>query len=367
MARGGVSWRRSWNRRWRRPEPRWIAGLGVGVATVLLLAVLARGMPDYWRNFELNTAADLIGAVFTIFLLTPIIQRVGESRVREHRELDYRRFLDRAHRSVNAIRIVDTFSNMLVEPHSDRFGQITRDALARGVSVRVLLINPSTLAAEQRDRELGAAEDLQRQLALNLISLRALQRDIGELERAHPGHGPGADFQVRLYSSGPDVTMYRSDDRCLISFYTIDGLSGDSRQLEVSVHSPLGKFVNDRFHAVWSRSVPLEYLIDVTLSDGTGDRRRSLVKSIVVDDIRYLQGARTDSFLSRVGTDPIRARLDDGTDHELFRVVDAALIARLTAVAGRIFRDSSDGDFLCMRPAALPGQPPRADEAAEDR
>ncbi|MGW4356481.1 hypothetical protein ACWELJ_30780 [Nocardia sp. NPDC004582] len=339
--------------------------MGVGVATVMLLAVLARGMPDYWRNFELNTAADLIGAVFTIFLLTPIIQRVGESRVREHRELDYRRFLDRAHRSVNAIRIVDTFSNMLIEPHSDRFGQITRDALARGVSVRVLLINPSTLAAEQRDRELGAAEDLQRQLALNLTSLRALQRDIGELE--HPGHGPGADFQVRLYSSGPDVTMYRSDDRCLISFYTIDGLSGDSRQLEVSVHSPLGKFVNDRFHAVWSRSVPLEYLIDVTLSDGAGDRRRSLVKSIVVDDIRYLQGARTDSFLSRVGIESIRARLDDGSDHELSRVVDAALIDRLTAVAGRIFRDSSDGDFLRMNPAASPGPPPRADETPEDR
>ncbi|MEC3914776.1 hypothetical protein [Nocardia sp. CDC160] len=366
MAGGGVSWRRRM-RRWRWPEPRWIAGLGVGVATVLTLSTLARGLPDYWRNFELNTAADLIGAVFTIFLLTPIIQRVGESRVREHRELDYGRFLDRADRSTDAVRVVDTFSNMLLDPYVDRFRRITRAALARGVSVRILLINPSTLAAEQRDLELGAAEDLQRQLARNLTTLRDMQREIGELVRKLGGRGLRGDFQVRLYYSGPDVTMYRSDDRCLISFYTLGELSGDSRQLEVSVRSPLGKFVNDRFHAVWARSAPLEHLIGITLSDGHGDELRRLVRSIVVDNVRYLHSSRVDRFLDRDDADAITAKLDSGDDYTLTRVADEALTARLTAVLSGIFSEAPTGSFHRLDPIDGIREQAREDGATADR
>ncbi|GAB2550652.1 DUF5919 domain-containing protein [Nocardia heshunensis] len=335
------------------------------MATILMLSMLAGGLPDYWRNFELNTAADLIGAVFTIFLLTPIIQRVGESRVREHRELDYGRFLDRADRSTDAIRIVDTFSNMLLEPYSERFRRIIRTALARGVSVRILLINPSTLAAEQRDLELGASEDLQRQLALNLSTLRELHREFGEFDRAHSGLR--ADFEVRLYHSGPDVTMYRADDRCLISFYTVGGLSGDSRQLEVSVHSPLGKFVNDRFHAVWSRSSPLEHLIGVTLSDGRGTELRRLVRTIVLDDVRYLHSSKMDSFLHAAAAESIRAKLDGGGEYTLSGVEDPALTSRLATVLDELFHDAPFGTFRRLHPIPLILEHVREDGATVDR
>ncbi|MGW4245633.1 hypothetical protein [Nocardia sp. NPDC004722] len=337
------------------------------MATILLLSTLAGGLPDYWRNFELNTAADLIGAVFTIFLLTPIIQRVGESRVREHRELDYGRFLDRADRSTDAIRIVDTFSNMLLEPYSDRFGRVVRAAVARGVSVYILLINPSTLAAEQRALELGASEDLQRQLARNLHTLRELQREIGDHERGHGGRGVRAEFQVRLYHSGPDVTMYRADDKCLISFYTLGELSGDSRQLEVSRYSPLGKFVNDRFHAVWSRSSPLEHLVGITVSDGRGGELRRTVRTIVLDGIRYVHSSRLDRFLEGADPDSITVKLDGGGEYTLSRVADAEPEERLRVLLAELFHEAPPGSFRRLDPLPLSLEPTREDAATADR
>ncbi|MFE3189927.1 hypothetical protein ACFXHA_13030 [Nocardia sp. NPDC059240] len=337
------------------------------MATILTLSMLAGGLPDYWRNFELNTAADLIGAVFTIFLLTPIIQRVGESRVREHRELDYGRFLDRADRSTDAIRIVDTFSNMLLEPYSERFGRIVRAAVARGVSVHVLLINPSTLAAEQRDLELGASKDLQRQLARNLHTLRELQREIGEPDQGHSGRGLRAEFQVRLYHSGPDVTMYRSDDRCLISFYTLGELSGDSRQLEVSRYSPLGKFVNDRFHAVWRRSSPLEHLIGITVSDGRGAELQRLVRTIVLDDVRFVHSSKVDRFLEGADPSSITVRIDGGGEHAVSCVVEAELVQRLDAMLAELFHDAPGGTFRRLDSIPLILEHVREDGATADR
>ncbi|WP_019927997.1 hypothetical protein [Nocardia sp. BMG111209] len=354
MAVPGNARRRFRDRRRRRPEPRWIAGLGVGVAVILTLTALAAGLSDFWRNYELNTAADLIGAVFTIYVLTPIIQRAGESRVREHRELDYHRFLDRADRSTDVIRIVDTFSNMLLDPYAERFQQVIRSALDRGVSVRILLINPTTLAAEQRALELGTAEDLQRQLTLNLKTLRELRQEIGRSDPADASSGLRADFQVRLYSSGPDVTMYRADDRCLVSFYTIGQLSGDSRQLEVSVRSPLGRFVNDRFHTVWSHSAPFESLTTIVLYDGRIERT-CMVKSVALEHVRYLVSMRVDHFLDQAGPRPVTARLGDGNEHTLSRLTDdgSGLLDRLAAEMRRIYNEAPDAGFVRMNPVEL--------------
>jgi hypothetical protein len=269
----------------------------VGLAAILVLAVLAAPVSDYWQNFALNTAADLIGAVFTIFVITPIIERAGNSRVREHSELDYALFLDRAQRSVRVLRIMDTFSNLLIEPFAPRFETTVRDALERGVSVRILLINPTTLAAEQRQLELGHADELRSMLERNLETLHSLRQTFDE--RGGPrGRGKAAEFEVRLYSSGPDITLYRWDDRALVSFFPVGKLSGSSTQLEVSVDSPLGAFVSNRFQAVWRSSAPFQALTAVTLNDDRIERTY-LVRFVDLEGERYVTSKRVVRFMNR--------------------------------------------------------------------
>jgi hypothetical protein len=330
----------------RVPDRRWLAALGLGLTAILVLSMVARPLERYWQNYALNTAADLIGAVFTLFVITPIIERAGEARVREHSELDYSRFLDRASRSSNVLRVLDTYSNLLIEPHAGRFETVVQEAIARGVSVRILLINPTTLAAEQRALELGQADDLRPRLYRNLATLDRLRRSFDSYG-GPGGRGSGTEFEVRLYSSGPDVTMYRWDDRVLVSFYPVGKVSGQTSQLEVSVDSPLGGFVNARFHEVWRTAAPFQALIPVTLVDGRVERTY-LVRYVELDGVRYVTSARIERFVGNAhGPVAISHAGGDCYLHEVER--DASgLTERLDAEFRGIYGELPDTPYRLM-------------------
>ena len=348
----GRSRRRSAARIRRIPDLRWLTALGIGLAAILILGVVALPLPDYWENFSLNTAADLIGAVFTIFVITPIIERAGQSRVREHPQLDYSRFLDKAARCSSVLWILDTYSNLLIEPLASRFEAVVREAVSRGVSVRILLINPTTLAAEQRELELGQAEELRPRLNRNLETLRRIHDSFGRIGGPRGGRS-GADFEVRLYASGPAVTMYRWDDRALVSFYPVGKLSGQSTQLEVSVDSPLGDFVNTRFQQVWRSAAPFQALVVVTVRDDVSERNY-LVRYVDLDGARYLQSVRVEAFRLRA-RGPVTAE-QDGTAHRLVQVdpEDRELITRLDTAFRDVYGAVSDTPYVRLS-ALTPG------------
>jgi hypothetical protein len=314
----------------------------VGLAAALALGVLAFPLDDYWRNFALNTSADLIGAVFTIFVITPIIERAGQSGVREHSELDYSLFLGKAARCASVLWILDTYSNLLIEPYASRFEAVVGDAVARGVSVRILLINPTTLAAEQRELELGQVEELRPRLARNLETLQRLHEALDQHGAARGGH---ADFQVRLYASGPAVTMYRWDDRALVSFYPVGKVSGQSTQLEVAIETPLGDFVNTRFQQVWRSADPYRALVSVTVRDERAERSY-LVRYADLDGARFVQSARIGRFV-RQAQGPVSAE-QGGVPYGLSAVDpgDTALVARLLTAFRAVYGDIPDTAFL---------------------
>lgn len=328
----------------RAPDPLWVTGLGVGLAAVVALGWVGRSVQPYWPNFALNTAADLIGAVFIIYVITPIIERAGQGGVREHAELDYSQFLDDAARATSVVRILDTYSHLLAEPHAERFETVVCDALARGVSVRVLLINPTTLAAEQRELELGHADELRPMLERNLETVARIHRAF-EQDGGPRGRGGAADFQVRLYSSGPDVTMYRWDDRALVSFYPVGKLSGRSTQLEVTVDTPLGSFVNDRFQAVWHAAAPYQALTPVTVADDRIERTY-LVRFVDLEDGRYVASRRVQRFLRRaVG------EVTAGNDGRTFRLepADRTTQRRLDAAFRKVYGEIPETAYLLLR------------------
>lgn len=151
--------------------------LGVLLAIAVLLLALGLGIDDYRRNVAVNVGADLIGAIVTIFLITPLISRIDEGRVREHPRLDYGWFAELAASATSVVRILDTFSNLLDGPFTHRFLRGVEQALQRETVVRILLLDPASLAAVQRASELGMP-DAQREIMRNLRVLREFEHDL---------------------------------------------------------------------------------------------------------------------------------------------------------------------------------------------
>src|SRR5262245_4659927 len=90
-----------------------------GSVSVFLLW-LARGGDAYGSNLALKRGAEFVGTLVVIFALTPIIRRAERGRVREHRHLDFPWFIGRVKTATTSIRILHTFSRLLLPPHDQR-------------------------------------------------------------------------------------------------------------------------------------------------------------------------------------------------------------------------------------------------------
>jgi hypothetical protein len=164
--------------------------------------------------------------------------------------------------------VLDTFSYLFDRPRADTFFRAAREAMSRQAHVRVLLLHPDSRAARQRASELVAGPgqvDLHREIMRNVRLLDEFATSLTE-PLAHR-------FEARLYAASASVTLYRWDDRSLVSFLPIGRLSGDGTQLEVGSTSPLGTFVGERFDELWDHGTPitecLRMRLDVTDGQST--------------------------------------------------------------------------------------------------
>jgi hypothetical protein len=300
----GVRSARKWLEQRLRPKVLVALGLIIVLAGVLLWRSF--GIPQYGENLALNLGADLIGAIVVIFVISPLITRAQHGRVREHRRLDYDWFTDQVMHATSDVRVLDTFSGLLDRPGTARFLRAVRDALARHAYVKILLIDPDSLAAAQRASELGNDKhaDVRREVMRNLKVLERFTRELDERVRSR--------FEVRLYSASAAVTLYRWDDRALVSFLPIGRLSGDGTQLEITTGSPLGTFVGERFDELWSHGKPLARFIALafTLTDGRGPARPYNTPFVRVGDHYFVTDPQVLAELALSRDGGLRATLD---------------------------------------------------------
>jgi hypothetical protein len=172
-----------------------LAGL---MAVAVLLLGLGRGLNQYYQNVVINLGADLVGAIVTIFVITPIVRRASEGRVREHPRLDYAWYVDRVAGATSAVRIIDTFSNLLDGPHTAHFFRAVELALERQAVVQILLLDPDSLAARQRAHELDDP-DVYREIMRNLRVLYDFRNTVLPASL-------GRNFSVRMYTASPSIT-----------------------------------------------------------------------------------------------------------------------------------------------------------------
>jgi len=332
----------------RRPQSLTVLGLLAAVAALLLWS--SRRMDNYGENLTLNLGTDIVGVVVTVFVIGPLISRAQEGRVREHTRLDYEWFSAQVYGATSNVKVLDTFSSVFGPQFSERLFRGVKTATAHGARVQILLLDPDSLAVILRGRELGErSADIRRDIMRNLRTLDRFALRLDE-ECRHL-------LEVRLCSTSPGVTLYRWDDRSLVSFLTVGRLSGEGVQLEVAVRSPLGTFVEQRFDELWQQSKPMEEFtrLPLTLVDATDGRRAFSCRFVRADDALYVAGHDLVSYMARHRLDQLSAHSDALSApgaHELVVVDDESELHALLIQHFTEKYDASATAFVELRPTA---------------
>jgi hypothetical protein len=343
--------RRLWLRQPRRPQTFTVL-VGLAAVSVLLLWQ-GTGVDNYRANLALNIGADVVGAIITIFVITPVISRAQDGRVREHARLDYEWFTDQVYGATWCVKLLDTFSNLLDQPITDQFFRAVELAIGRQSQVQILLLDPDSLAVALRAQELGEVPgqaDVRREIMRNLRTLHAFEGRLNESQRRR--------FEVRLYSASAGVTLYRWDDRALVSFLSVGRISGQGVQLEVTTGSPLGLFVEQRFDELWRHSRPMEQFMrtPVRLVEPDGTQREFTCRFVLLSGVRYVVDHDVVSHMARRRDGELLAYCPGEPDltYELIVVEeDGGLLPEL----GEHFVDKYDmpgSTFVWMRPLTAP-------------
>jgi hypothetical protein len=269
-------------------RPGWLVVLGLGLAiSAGLLVYGTLGTADGLPNAALNVGTSMLGALITVAIIGPIIRYVQEGTVREHGRLDYGWFSDQVADATQQVQILTTFSNVLNHPATDRFLRGVRAALSRQAHVRILLLNPNSLAADLRQQELAGGNvrlSVQREIMRNLRRLAPFAAELGDRDRPR--------FEVRLYDASASITLYRWDDRALVSFLPIGRFSEFGSQLEVTMRSPLGEFIEQRFQELWddraTRTMEDFMELPVTLVEDEHTARHLLARYVERGNVCYV-------------------------------------------------------------------------------
>jgi hypothetical protein len=221
------------------------------MATVLvtLLAagtLTAAGLTGgFARELLLNVGAALALVPPTYLVFAPIFERLRQTAagIQEHMRLDRAQVTAGIRDSRWMVQMMATFSSVLEEPHREAFLAALGSALRNGAAVRILLLNPDSVAVTQRARELDGL-DVRLLIGANLRHLH------GFAERLDPA--ARRRLEMRLYDAAPSMNLFRWDDKVLISFFPLHQRVAAARQIETYVSNPLGEFAQSRFDELWS-------------------------------------------------------------------------------------------------------------------
>lgn len=340
-------------RRWRLRRRFWPARrrqyvvVLVGLLAVAILLLRLGGSSQGYPSVFISLGSDLVGAIVTIFVITPIVRRADKGRVREHPKLDYAGYVDQVARATTTVRIMDTYSNLLDGPNTASFFEAIELALESQADVQILLLDPDSFAARQRAHELDHP-DVYRKIMRNLQVLYEFRNKVGSTSHGH-------NFNVRMYTASPAITIYRWDQKALVSFFPVDKISSQGTQLEIIADSPLGAFVNERFNSLWevSKDVGQFMRLSMTLAGNAAVDTRLDVEFVEVESRFYVGDSRIVAWLARrrTGTPLAYSHHDQQVLNELSLADDAQpeLLATLRTQFVEKYGRSHEV-FVCLEP-----------------
>jgi hypothetical protein len=208
----------------------------------------------------LNLGTDFVGVVVTYIIFNLILDKIEEARIKEYDRFDLRRFVRDMQDVTDEVRILSTWTDLLKsDAIKPRFLQATRNLIQRGPTVKILLLDPYSIAAEQRNKEIGrgarkrdaAAADqrdsVQSDIRRNLRDLNAFVASLPADQRER--------LQVRIYDATPAIRLLMQDDTGYVAFFPRGIPSTQGRHLAINMNTSLGQFCRDKFDELWDTDV----------------------------------------------------------------------------------------------------------------
>lgn len=328
--------------------------LPIGAVAALAVYLLAYATPQtfYLHSVSLEIGGDLVGAIIVIAILTPLLTRAREGRIRERGRLDYDVFTDHVASATSAVKVLDTHSALFDRPETQRTLAAFRRALGRQTRVQILLLHPNSTSAAVRSEETHR-DTIRAEICSNI---RVLSEFIGELPDV-----AARRFEVRLYATPASTTLYRWDDRALVSFLSF-GRHNPGGHLEIDLGTSLGHFVEEHFTELWHEAMPIEaYLrLPASVTDNSDDGTQTFSSPYVWLDgtyyladpqmIAHLVGMREGAAVTTVSARPDEQFQPQVVDHQ-----DEQLRETLTAHFMEKYGDDNYGwstqAFLYLVPA----------------
>ncbi len=214
-------------------------------------------------------------------------------------------FIDRVAASRRLVRILNTWTDLVTDANVAAFGTALGAALDGGALIQILLLDPDSLAAEQRAADLRGTVDVRGLIRENLWRLDALRATTDPTLRAR--------MTVRVYSETPLTAYHRWDNGALVSAFPVGHSSAATTQHETTVDSPLTQFIEQRFESLWSPdgSVSLQdYLrLPLRLTSPEGRPRDYEVAFVEVDELLYVAHEELAGLAERAGPDGLIVEL----------------------------------------------------------
>jgi hypothetical protein len=251
--------------------------LGVGL---IIAGATANGT---WRDVLINLGASVITVFLAALVLEPVIERSRRPEEVIHPDFPHQRFIDGVSSASQQIRIMGAWPYVMDLQWRGEFLGALKGALNRGVAAQILVLDPTSKAAEQRSLDLDDQLQVTNVIADVLREFEVFQGDIKSNDYA-------TRLAVRVYNSLPPARLYRWDNRAISSFFPAGTRIGtEVRHYETNVTSSLGKFVDEQFDIVWRSSDTKElheYLFTSLQIIATGQGYST--PYVVLDDVPYV-------------------------------------------------------------------------------
>jgi hypothetical protein len=238
-----------------------------GLSLALIMYAYVERSSPFLSEVSLSLGTNLVIVIATYLIFNPLIEHIRTATTHEHPKLDYDAFIENIARSQQIVCILTTWTRLLEEPYRMAFLAALRDALHRGVRVQILLLDPTSVAAELRSEELQRREYVPR---LIMANLRCLQRFLSE---------------------------------------------EDVPKLETFVTSVWADFVRGRFEELWNDTNTMtlrrHLLLPLVVLDRAGSATEIEVNYVLVEDTYYVENSLLTQFVARHGIGTVTAHVKD--------------------------------------------------------
>jgi len=255
--------------KWLRRNVKYVFTLiYLSLLSLILLWYSTHGFMDGGGGspLALNLGTDFVGVVVTYIIFNLILDKIEEARIKEYDRFDLPRFVRDMRGATDEVRILSTWTDLLKsDAIKPKFLQATRILIQRGSTVKILLVDPYSIAAAQRDKEIerGARrrgeppderDSVQSVIRRNLRDLNAFLETLSDDEREH--------VQVRIYDATPAIRLLTQDDTGYVAFFPRGVPSTQGRRLEINMNTTLGQFCREKFDELWDTNVTPTITLD---------------------------------------------------------------------------------------------------------